>query len=145
MKVDDREDVIARLKEALAAHPLRFAVLYGSYAAGRATPVSDLDLGVYIDGDGDFLSLAAALEEALPTYRVDLVNLRDKPALLYYEVLATGTLLEARDEAFFYREKLRVMREYLDFQPTHARILNDMYGRIERGTYGRRGSQAEGA
>lgn len=114
-----------------------FAVLYGSHAAGRATPVSDIDVAAYVEEAGDVLAVAAALDEVFPGTRVDFVNLRGQPSLLYYEVLASGRLLFARDEAFFQEEKLRVMREYLDFRPTYERVLDAMDRRLANGTYGK--------
>jgi len=42
-----------------------------------------------------------------------------------------------QDDAFFWQEKFRVMRQYLDFKPMHDRLLNDMLQRIDEGTYGK--------
>ena len=130
-------DLAATLTRVCQAHPaVRFAVLYGSHAAGRATPVSDIDVAAYIDEASDVLTVAATLNETFPETRVDLVDLREQPSLVYYEILAEGRLLFARDEAFFKSEKLRVMREYLDFRPTYERVLDAMDRRLEAGTYG---------
>ncbi len=123
----NKNDIIARFTERLSPFPVRFAVLYGSYAADRPTPVSDIDLAVYVD----------EIEEAFPKHRVDVVNLKGKSALIYYEVLASGLSFLIRDDAFFQQEKFRVMREYLDFKPMHDRLLNDMLQRIDEGTYGK--------
>jgi predicted nucleotidyltransferase len=116
---------------------VRFAVLYGSRAEGRATPVSDLDVAAYVDDAGDFLAAAAALDETFPEMRVDLVDLSAQPSLVYYEILASGRVLFAHDEDFFQKEKLRVMREYLDFRLTYERVLDAMDQRLETGTYGK--------
>ena len=120
-----------------AQRGVRFAVLYGSHAEGRATPVSDLDVAAYVDDAGDFLAAAAVLDETFPEMRVDLVDLSAQPSLVYYEILASGRVLFAHDEDFFQKEKLRVMREYLDFRPTYERVLDAMDQRLETGTYGK--------
>ena len=132
----DKDIIITRLEERLTSFPVRFAVLYGSFAAGRPTPVSDIDLAVYVDQIDDFLDVVNAVEEAFPDHRIDIVNLKGKPALIYYEALASGITFLIQDEAFFKREKFRVMRDYLDFKPTHDRLLRDMLQRIDEGTYG---------
>ena len=132
----DKDSIITQLEERLAPFPIRFAVLYGSYATDRPTPVSDIDLAVYVDEIDDFLDVVNAAEEAFPEHRIDVVNLKGKPALIYYEALASGITFLMRDEAFFKQEKFRVMREYLDFKPMHDRLLRDMLQRIEEGTYG---------
>ncbi len=133
----DKDTIIARLEDRLAPFPVRFAVLYGSYAAGRPTPVSDIDLAVYVEEIDDFLDVVNAADEAFPDHRIDVVNLKGKPALIYYEALASGIMFLMRDEAFFKQEKFRVMREYLDFKPTHDRLLKDMLQRIKEGRYGK--------
>ena len=131
-------DLDATVTRVLREQPgVRFAVLYGSRAEGRATPVSDLDVAAYVDDAGDFLAAAAALDETFPEMRVDLVDLSAQPSLVYYEILASGRVLFAHDEDFFQKEKLRVMREYLDFRPTYERVLNAMDQRLETGTYGK--------
>lgn len=132
----DKNTIISRLEDRLAPFPVRFAVLYGSYAAGRPTPVSDIDLAVYVDQIDDFLDVINAVDEVFPRHRIDVINLKDKPALIYYEVLSSGLVFLVRDEAFFKQEKFRVMREYLDFKPMHDRLLRDMLQRIDEGTYG---------
>jgi predicted nucleotidyltransferase len=140
----DPDALLMRLDALLQEVPVRFGVLYGSYAAGRPTPVSDLDVAVYADTHDAFREAVRALTEAFPEVRVDVVNLADQPALLYYEVLASGIPVAVRDDAFFAREKLRVMREYLDFQPMHRRLLDDMGQRLRDGTYGTAALTAQG-
>jgi len=127
-------DTVARIIE---ASPARFGVFYGSHAEATSRPFSDVDVAVYMDDFDDLLNLSVALEDALGNRPLDLVNLKDKPALFYYKVLASGEVLAIRDQDFFQKEKYRVMREYLDFQWTHERIMDDMFDRIEKGAYGR--------
>ena len=53
----DREELLALLKERLAelaeSMPIKLAVLFGSYAEGRQTAASDIDLFIVIEGDRD--------------------------------------------------------------------------------------------
>ncbi|NBC15686.1 MAG: hypothetical protein GVY18_00045 [Bacteroidetes bacterium] len=136
--------LLMRLDALLREVPVRFGVLYGSYAARRPTPVSDLDVAVYADTRDAYREAVRALKEAFPEVRVDVVNLADQPALLYYEVLASGIPLAVCDDAFFAREKLRVMREYLDFQPMHRRLFDDVGQRLRDGTSGTAALTAQG-
>lgn len=134
LKTDTIQDAV---REALEGLQVSFAVLYGSFAVERATPISDIDVALYTDDRSTFLDAVVRLDEAFPDHRVDVVHLKDQPSLIYYQILATGRLLFCRDHALFHREKYRVMREYLDFKPVHDRILQDMRQRIDDGTYGR--------
>lgn len=131
-----QQAVIERLRPVLEVHPVRFALLHGSFADDRATPISDVDVALYVEDRDAFLRLVVALDEAIPERQVDVMNLTQQSALVYYRVLSTGTLIYMADEELYYEEKYRVMREYLDFKPVHDRILRDMDRRIEDGRYG---------
>ena len=132
-----RQAINDALRPVLKRHSVPFAVLHGSVAAGQATPISDVDVAVYVDDQDCFLTVVAELDEAVPDRRVDVMNLARQPALIYYRVLATGDVIHLADEELYQDEKFRVMREYLDFKPTHDRILQDMERRLDDGAYGR--------
>lgn len=88
-------------RRALEESGVEFAVLFGSAAAGRARPDSDLDIGV---GGADLplrarLQLAVALERALRR-EVDLVTLEGATPLLRFEVAGGRRLWERRPGAF---------------------------------------------
>ncbi len=134
--MSSREDIVDRLCPVLEVHPVRFALLHGSVAEDRATPVSDVDVALYVEDRDVFFRLVVELDEAIPDQRVDAMNLVQQPATIYYRVLSTGTIIHMSDEDLYYREKYRVMREYLDFKPIHDRILRDMDRRLEDGRYG---------
>ena len=96
--------MVARDEAILAAlyaeSSVRFALLFGSRAAGTARPDSDWDVAVFLDPDLDAAarwriraSLIAALAPAVP---VDIVILNDAPPLLAHRALQ-GRLLLNRD------------------------------------------------
>jgi predicted nucleotidyltransferase len=131
------QDLRDRLRTVLDRPSVPFSVLYGSVAAGQDTPVSDVDVAVYVEDSGHFLDLVVALEEAFPEHRVDVTNLARQPSWVVYRVLATGETIHVADEALYHDVKFRAMRDYLDFKPVHDRILRDMEHRLENGRYGR--------
>ena len=135
--VQSRQAINDALRAVLQRNSVPFAVLHGSVAAGQATPISDVDVAVYVDDRDHFLTVVAELNEVLPDRRVDVMNLARQPALIYYRVLATGDVIYLSDEELYQDEKVRVMREYLDFKPMHDRILQDMERRLDDGAYGR--------
>lgn len=110
-KVDERACVPqldAVRREALAAVLNRDGVvaasLFGSQAAGRTGPLSDVDLAVWLDPalSGEARSalrreLLAAAIHVLGTDEVDLVVLNDAPPLLQHRVLRDGVRLVERD------------------------------------------------
>lgn len=133
----DKQSLVRQLRTVLQRHSVPFAVLHGSVAAGQTTPVSDVDVAVYVESQDAFLTLVVELDEALPNRRVDLMNVARQPARIVYRVLASGELIHVTDEALYHEVKFRAMRDYLDFKPVHDRILRDMERRLDNGQYGR--------
>lgn len=133
----DKQGLLERLCTVLDRPSIPFSVLHGSIAAGQYTPVSDVDVAVYVEDSGPFLDLVVALDEALPEHQVDVTNLARQPPWVVYRVLATGETIHVADEALYHDVKFRAMRDYLDFKPVHDQILRDMERRLEDGQYGR--------
>jgi len=79
--------------------------LFGSFARGETTPISDVDLAYLPDETltGDVLDrfeteLYCAIASALHTDEFSFVNLRRAPAYLVWRVVTEGRLLLCRDE-----------------------------------------------
>ena len=126
---------LSEIKESLAAHlsarpEIRFAMLYGSAAEGRA--FRDLDIGVFVDrakvsaeADLDYaFALADELAAILP-FPVDVRVINDAPLPFRYNV-SRGIPLAVRDEECYYTFLERTWDEYLDFQPIALQYLRDL-------------------
>jgi len=101
-------DILNRLKElSQRVAPLEGLIalwLFGSFARGEATPISDVDLAYLPDRalQGEALErfetrLYRAVAEALHTDEFCFVNLQQAPAYFAWRVLAEGRLLVCRD------------------------------------------------
>lgn len=116
------------IAEALASDPmLGFAILFGSSAAGRATPASDLDIAVWAD-----MPLGAQHKQALITRLaelsgrpVDLIDLRDAGTLVTREALTRGRLLFCRDANAYAALAARMVVDAADFLPYVERSLRE--------------------
>jgi predicted nucleotidyltransferase len=113
------------IQEVLNRHPsLRLAILFGSVAAGRATPESDVDLAIAADrplGAEDKLDLIAELAEA--TGRpVDLIDLHSVGEPLLGQILKHGKRLLGSDERYA-RLLTRYLIDEADFMPYYRRVL----------------------
>ena len=121
MTHQDAGTVEAVIRETAARFPSVWtAYHFGSGAAGRSGPLSDVDIAVLLDPaarDETCGELEDALCRALRTDRVDLVLLNRAPAAPAYRVVRDGRRVICRNararEAF---ESDTVMR-YLDFKP----------------------------
>lgn len=94
------------LQSVLGDHPIRLAVLFGSYATDRVHARSDVDIAVEFENlrPGDdgynegFLGLGADVSEALGTDDVDLLDVHALSASLARSVFEEGVLIIGEPE-----------------------------------------------
>lgn len=107
-----------------------FAYLFGSMATDKATPLSDVDIAVYLT-EGDFsekrLELIGDLCDRLGTDRLDLVILNTAPPGLRARVVRSKRVLAERLPTIRHAFESRTLREYMDFSKLENRILEQRY------------------
>ena len=113
------------------------AVLFGSAAAGRLRPESDLDLALLFVDDGvpdafAALDLRAALEQRAGR-DVDLIVLNRAPTILAFQATKKGKLITCRDPRAYQRYIVRLISEYADFKRIRRPIEEAV---IKRRIYG---------
>ena len=113
-----REVELERLNAVLAAEPgLLAAWLFGSCAAGRTHPGSDIDIALLYEPPPALARLAAlraGLQEALGMEDVDLVLLDEEtPSVLAFEAVS-GRLLHCRDRDRLAAYVSEIARQYED-------------------------------
>ena len=125
----DADEVTAAVGAALAGFPkIAFAVLFGSAAAGRLRPDSDVDVAVYGASAGRLeieqereldreVEIQIALERATQR-NVELLVLNRAPATVCAAALTTGRTALSRDRAFYTRYLLAVTSIAADFLQT---------------------------
>ncbi len=105
----------------LAANPAVIAgVLFGSAAAGRLRPDSDLDLALLfaaqqVPDDLAVLDMRAALEQIIRR-DVDLIVLNHASPILAFQIVKHGKLVFCRDHVAYDRFLVRLISEYADFK-----------------------------
>jgi predicted nucleotidyltransferase len=111
--------------------------LYGSAAAGREGPDSDVDLGLLLPhteareaGSLALSDLRFSLEDLIRK-TVDLVNLRRAPIVLQKEVIAEGRLLFAADQNSADEYEMYVLSFYGKLNEERAEILEE-FARTKR-------------
>jgi predicted nucleotidyltransferase len=121
--------------------------LFGSYATGKSTPLSDVDLAVLLDESVDKedylkerLRLMGEASAALRMDAVELVILNELPPALAYRVIKDGELLYSRDEAKkqLINFKVKIMDRYFDFQPVQRLFSESLARRTREGDFGGR-------
>lgn len=150
-KVDERVFVPAiddaareRLAAALDEPGVVSALLFGSQATGKAGPLSDIDVAVWLDPALDArqrqrrqLALTGAVSRALATDEVQVVVLNDATPLLRHRALRDGVRLVDRAPATRIRLEATALLEYLDTAPLRAALAVGLRHRIDEGRFGR--------
>lgn len=119
--------------------------LFGSYAEGKQTPVSDVDIAVLLDMDlpaeryfEKKLDLLSRVTSSLRTDEVDLIILNQAPPFLSYRILSKGRLLFERRDRKGQRVdfQVRTFDRYFDFKPLERVLHNGLVRRIKEGRFG---------
>lgn len=113
---EDIRRALNRLRTLAGFENVRFIILFGSVAEGRATDTSDIDLCIYYAGTPDegqqfrFAALTLLCDD-----RYDIQIFGNLPLYVQKEVLR-GRVLYCPDERFLYDTALETIREYDDFK-----------------------------
>ncbi len=119
-----------------------FALLFGSFANGRAGPLSDVDVAIFTHDEIDLLEqgrMIAALEEATGR-KVDLILLHDlyktRPRLAY-NIVSNHKLLLCKSHKAYVDFKTNTYKYYFDMQPLYKMLDEALLKRIDNGTFGK--------
>ncbi|MDQ7825460.1 MAG: nucleotidyltransferase domain-containing protein [Candidatus Eremiobacteraeota bacterium] len=139
---------ISALEEKGILSPVSLIYIFGSVAADKATPMSDIDIAVLFEhlpgGDPAYeeilseMVLTASEALRLPEERIDIKALNGSPLFFQYQVISKNSVIYARNrrEKEFYESSL--LSEYLDYnyyEEIHDRALQK---RLAEGSFGHR-------
>jgi uncharacterized protein len=108
-----------------------FAYLFGGAGAGRLTPLSDVDVAVYLETGQDPTeesSLLRTVTAHLGTDEVDLIVLNTAPTALLGRILQTRRVIYDRTPFLRHQFESRALREFFDFRVFEQRLLDRRYG-----------------
>ncbi len=131
----------------MCPHPVTLAYLFGSWAWDQTSPLSDVDVAVYLAEPDPlfrarmYLPLLWELTRHAETEHLDLLFLNDAPPLLGHQIIKGGRLLYAEDEGERVRVESDFLRRYFDHQELYEvqrhylreRILKGWMGKGDRG------------
>jgi predicted nucleotidyltransferase len=109
-----------------------FAYLFGGLAAGRVTPLSDVDIAVYVNDNRDLadykLALFDRITDSLGTAEVDLIVLNTAPVVIAGRILQNKKLLVDKEPFRRHAYESLVLREFFDFQVKEEALFARRYG-----------------
>ena len=122
---------------------VNFALLFGSQAEERSTPLSDVDIGLHFTEEPDLLRVGSIVSdiENVTNRKVDVAVLnglyRKKPAFCF-ELLKTTKPILVEDEDAYVEFKTNTFIYYLDVKPMLEKMKKQFLKRIESGKIGER-------
>ena len=107
-----------------------FAYLFGGLLKDRQSPLSDVDIAVYIKNikNLDYLDLFDKTTNVLGTDEVDIVVLNTSPISLTGRILQNRKILIDKDPFLRHRYESITLRKYFDFAIKERDILERRYG-----------------
>ncbi|MFQ6100668.1 MAG: HepT-like ribonuclease domain-containing protein [Anaerolineae bacterium] len=127
-------------------YPVTLVYLFGSAVREQRTPLSDVDVAVYLDEPDRarrvkvYASLLLDLRQVLGDGSVDLVYLNDASPVLAYQII-TGRLLYCADERQRVTVETRALRDYFDERPLEQTRHRLLRARIMAGRMGERSGE----
>jgi uncharacterized protein len=130
------ETIEEPIREVLQRHQdIKLCIVFGSFASGKASSKSDLDIAVAgaqaLDCD-TFLELAA--EFSVATNReIDLVDLMAATGLILKQALSTGRIVQNHNKSLYANLISRMLFNEADMMPYYHRILRERRKRFLNG------------
>ena len=117
-----------KLKKALSVFPeIKLAILFGSFATGKQTESSDIDVAVAAKEVLSFdrkMKIIDAIVQVVAR-PVDLIDLQQKQEPILTQVITKGKKLFCYDTALYAELIKTVVFDAEDFLPMRARILKE--------------------
>jgi uncharacterized protein len=109
-----------------------FAYLFGSAARRRLTPLSDVDVAVFLEDPSDTpgarLDIIDAVSRHLGTDRVDVVVLNRAPTAVAGRILLDRQILVDRKPGLRHQYESLTLRMFHDFRHLEHAILKERFG-----------------
>ncbi|MGB9716673.1 MAG: type VII toxin-antitoxin system MntA family adenylyltransferase antitoxin [Thermodesulfovibrionales bacterium] len=127
---DDIKERIERLRDFLSRHPeIIFAYLFGGLTKERPSPLSDVDIAIYVKNPRrfDYLRFYSEITDFLGTEEVDLVVLNSAPITLSGRILQSKKKLIDKEPFLRHKFESLTIRKFLDFQYREKQIFKERF------------------
>jgi hypothetical protein len=121
---------LERLREYIKQYPqILFAYLFGGLTRENISPLSDVDIALYVKEPDrvDYLSLYTEISNQLGTDELDLVILNKASLSLAGRILMSREVLFDRDPFFRHNYESLTLRKFFDFQFREKEFLKRKY------------------
>ena len=138
------KDEIEKVEEFLGSKDfIVLALLFGSFAKGKAKDISDVDLGIYVESDISILEYGDLVSQlqSLTGRKVDLIilnNLYEENPRFAYQIISQGKVLFTKNQNLWADYKRKVFLYYFDIEPMLRMMDGSFLKRIKEGKIGYR-------
>ncbi|MBM4136979.1 MAG: nucleotidyltransferase domain-containing protein [Nitrospira sp.] len=115
------EDILQRidgLTPLLKEKGIRLVYLFGSLLKGKG---EDVDIALLYDGD--ISQIREELQRSLGVWRLDIVNLKNAPVWISFEIIRTGRLIYKIDTETENSFETHIIKRYQDLKPIRDKQL----------------------
>ncbi|HHT9129116.1 MAG TPA: type VII toxin-antitoxin system MntA family adenylyltransferase antitoxin [Candidatus Wujingus californicus] len=124
--------LLPKAKEYLNTHPkVVFAYLFGSIAKDKLSPLSDVDIAIYLSEESDIaqekMETLGKLMELLETDEIDLIILNTASLPLAARIIENKVILVDKKPFLRHTFESLILREYFDFSRKEMDILERRY------------------
>lgn len=116
--------------------PVIAVYLFGSTAKGKETAKSDIDLGILLKEDFDFLAdftyklrLMGVLKD-ITGKTVDIVFINRADSILQYQIRKYGKVIFESDRTGRIEYEVQARKNYFDFLPMHKKYMEKAMSRF---------------
>lgn len=113
-KKEEIHSIVDQIKK-LGGKKIKFAILYGSFAEGKQTPLSDVDIAVYYKGSKEERFRFRMQILGRVSDKFDIQTFRDLPLYIQRAVLS-GRVLYYDDSRFLYEVVRRTSKDFDEFK-----------------------------
>ena len=106
---------VVELIKKIGKKKIKFIILYGSYAEGKQTPLSDIDIAVYYDGSKKERFKFRMLILGKVNDKYDIQTFQDLPLYVKKEIMK-GKILYTKDNRYIYDLNYQINKEFENFK-----------------------------
>ena len=114
-----RKDISSAVKltKRLGGKKIKFIILYGSYAKGEQTPLSDIDIAVYYNGSKEErfkfrIEILGNLND-----KFDIQTFQDLPLYIQKEIISNGEILYQKNYSEIFDIFIKTIKNFKNFKP----------------------------
>lgn len=115
-KKKEIQSVVNQIKK-IGGKKIKFIILYGSFAEGKQTPLSDIDIAVYYDGSkADRFKFRMQILGNVND-KFDIQTFQDLPLYIQKEIISSGKILYQKSHSEIFDIFFKTIKNFGDFKP----------------------------